>query len=189
MERRKKMTKTLISESLKGLMQKHPFEKITIKMITDAAGVIRPTFYNYFCDKYEVLEWIFVDEIVEKVRPMFEQGLYHEGIKMLFTCARNDGDFYKKAFEVKGQNSFETIVHNHLYDLFMDMLKPVYQQPSTSNQLISRSLVADHCVITLLYLLKSWISGSLQNFSTDDLVDAYHFLMENRLSDVMSVDF
>ena len=53
------MTKALIGESLKVLMRNHPFEKITIKMITDEAGVIRPTFYNYFCDKYEVVEWIF----------------------------------------------------------------------------------------------------------------------------------
>lgn len=41
---RKKMTKALIGESLKVLMRNHPFEKITIKMITDEAGVIRPTF-------------------------------------------------------------------------------------------------------------------------------------------------
>lgn len=54
-------------------MRNHPFEKITIKMITDEAGVIRPTFYNYFCDKYEVVEWIFNEYIIEKVRAMFEQ--------------------------------------------------------------------------------------------------------------------
>ena len=63
---RKKMTKALIGESLKVLMHDHPFEKITIKMITDEAGVIRPTFYNYFCDKYEVVEWIFNENIIEK---------------------------------------------------------------------------------------------------------------------------
>ena len=35
---RKKMTKALIGESLKVLMHDHPFEKITIKMITDEAS-------------------------------------------------------------------------------------------------------------------------------------------------------
>ena len=81
---RKKMTKALIGESLKVLMRNHPFEKITIKMITDEAGVIRPTFYNYFCDKYEVVEWIFNEYIIEKVRAMFEQKMYTEGLKLLF---------------------------------------------------------------------------------------------------------
>ena len=49
---------TLLAESFKELAKKHPIEKITIKEITDLAGVIRPTFYNHFQDKYELLEWI-----------------------------------------------------------------------------------------------------------------------------------
>lgn len=39
---------TLLAESLKELTIKQPIEKITIKEITDKAGVIRPTFYNLF---------------------------------------------------------------------------------------------------------------------------------------------
>ena len=46
---------TLLAESLKELTIKQPIEKITIKEITDKAGVIRPTFYNHFQDKYELL--------------------------------------------------------------------------------------------------------------------------------------
>ena len=41
---------TLLAESFKELALKHPIEKITIKEITDKAGVIRPTFYNHFQD-------------------------------------------------------------------------------------------------------------------------------------------
>ena len=48
MEQRKDLTKSLIAESFKELMMKYPFEKITIKMITDHCGIIRPTFYNHF---------------------------------------------------------------------------------------------------------------------------------------------
>ena len=54
MERKRELTKILLAESFKELLIKGSFDKITIKMITDQAGVIRPTFYNYFQDKYEV---------------------------------------------------------------------------------------------------------------------------------------
>ena len=47
---------------------KTPFEKITIKQITDGAGVIRVTFYNHFQDKYDLLEWIVATEILDPVR-------------------------------------------------------------------------------------------------------------------------
>ena len=52
---------TVLAESLKELSQNQPLEKITIKEITDKAGVIRPTFYNHFQDKYELIEWIIVN--------------------------------------------------------------------------------------------------------------------------------
>ena len=56
MERKSELTKALLGEKFKELVAKKGFEKLTIKIITDAAGVIRPTFYNYFQDKYEVME-------------------------------------------------------------------------------------------------------------------------------------
>lgn len=39
-------TDDLLAASFKELLCKAPMEKITIKDITDKAGVIRPTFYN-----------------------------------------------------------------------------------------------------------------------------------------------
>ena len=54
----KNNTKDLLADSLRDLMLKKPFEKITIKQICDATGVIRIVFYNYFSDKYAALEYI-----------------------------------------------------------------------------------------------------------------------------------
>ena len=65
MELKKEITKELLAESFYELMLTHDFEKITIKMITDSSNVIRPTFYYYFQDKYDLLEWIMVKKIFE----------------------------------------------------------------------------------------------------------------------------
>lgn len=48
MERKGEVTKHQLAENFKELMLKGSFDKITIRMITEQAGVIRPTFYNYF---------------------------------------------------------------------------------------------------------------------------------------------
>ena len=52
MEHKKDLTKRLIAESFKELVIKQSFEKLTIKKISDQAGIIRPTFYNYYRDKF-----------------------------------------------------------------------------------------------------------------------------------------
>lgn len=66
MEDKKELTKDLLTLSFRELILKIPFDKITIKMITDGAGVIRPTFYKHFQDKYGILEYILQKEIREK---------------------------------------------------------------------------------------------------------------------------
>lgn len=180
---RKKMTKALIGESLKVLMHDHPFEKITIKMITDEAGVIRPTFYNYFCDKYEVVEWIFNENIIEKVRSMFEQKMYTEGLKLLFVCMKNDCTFYKKAFEITGQNAFTDIVKNSLYQLFITEINFSYIESQSTNPLLTPEMVTAFYSISLANLLQLWIRSNSQEYTAENMVEAYAFLVSHRIQD------
>lgn len=65
----------VLAESLIELSAKKPIDKITIKEITDKAGVIRPTFYNHFQDKYELIEWIIKSELLEPIKPLFAEIL------------------------------------------------------------------------------------------------------------------
>ena len=76
MERKGEATKHQLAESFKELMLKGSFDKITIRMITEQAGVIRPTFYNYFQDKYEVMEWLLEEEVFRPVFEMVESRTY-----------------------------------------------------------------------------------------------------------------
>ena len=73
----------LLIESFKELALRHPIEKITIKEITDRAGVIRPTFYNHFQDKYELLERIINTELLEPIRPLLENQMVNEALLLL----------------------------------------------------------------------------------------------------------
>ena len=66
---------TLLAESFKELAMQRSIEKITIKEITDKAGVIRPTFYNHFQDKYELLEWIINQDLIEPMKPLMRKNL------------------------------------------------------------------------------------------------------------------
>ena len=68
-------TKELLADSFRSLVLTMPFQKISIKMITDGAHVIRPTFYNYFQDKYEVIEFLFDQDIGSKVEVMIENDM------------------------------------------------------------------------------------------------------------------
>ena len=86
-----------LAESFKQLLIKNPIEKITIKDITDGAGVIRPTFYNHFQDKYDLLEWIVKHELLGPFFPQLKRGHLEDGLILIFTNALQMKEFCIRA--------------------------------------------------------------------------------------------
>lgn len=62
----KDITKQHITDSFNALFRKYPLEKITVNMIIENAGVSKSTFYRYFLDKFDVMNYNYkrvLDEI------------------------------------------------------------------------------------------------------------------------------
>lgn len=96
----------VLAESLIELSAKKPIDKITIKEITDKAGVIRPTFYNHFQDKYELIEWIIKTELLEPIKPLLNAGMIFEAIVLMLNNITANSVFYKKALKLEGAVPF-----------------------------------------------------------------------------------
>ena len=105
MAEEKKDVEQALAESLKELVQRMPFDKITIKKITDGAGVIRVTFYNHFQDKYDLLGYIVQSEILEPVGILLKNNMYKEALTLIFTNLKKDSEFYQKAVRIEGSAS------------------------------------------------------------------------------------
>lgn len=86
----------VLAESLIELSVKKPIDKITIKEITDKAGVIRPTFYNHFQDKYELIEWIIKTELLEPIKPLLNAGMIFEAIVLMLNNISANSVFTRK---------------------------------------------------------------------------------------------
>ena len=51
--------KVAIADAMKELLRATPIEKITTDSILAKANVSRRSFYRYFKDKYDLLQWIY----------------------------------------------------------------------------------------------------------------------------------
>ena len=185
MERKSEMTKALLGEKFKKLVIEKSFEKITIKMITDEAGVIRPTFYNYFQDKYEVMEWLLWEDVFKSVTEPVNMDMGKEALKMLFRKFEIDKEYYEKVFTISGQNSFEEMLYNQIYDLAKRMLAEHPVKIEDRSQIINEEIFAKFQAITLMNGIKSWILYSGNQISADDALKFYEFLMTHSLLDIV----
>lgn len=178
MEQIKELTKRLIANSFKELLQQTPFEKITIKMITDHANVIRPTFYNHFHDKYELMEWMLKDEILEKVYRLEEEGKFEEGIKLIIAQFYNDKEYYKKAFEIIGQNGFAETLSDLLTEYFCGLARKQVKHHRDLN--VPAEFIGRYYSSGLISVLKLVVEYGDKE-SIDELIDTYNYLMSHTI--------
>ena len=129
----------MLAESLKDLALRMPIEKITIREITDGAGVIRPTFYNHFRDKFELIEWMVRTEILESAIPLMQNGHIRESLLQIFENLQKDKKFYKKVSRLEGQHSCENIA----VKLIKEVLYPLFDERTGERKLAKRGLTTD----------------------------------------------
>ena len=163
MTEEKKDVELALAESLKGLVERMPFEKITIKQITDGAGVIRVTFYNHFQDKYDLLGYIVRREILEPVRILLRNGMYREALILIFSNLRKDSAFYLRAYKIEGQNSFEEI---------------------TENPWLTVETMARYYARSMNYVVMEWIRSGM-SVAPEEVADIYEYIVSHSLWDTL----
>ena len=175
---------TLLAESLKELTEKHPIEKITIKEITDKAGVIRPTFYNHFQDKYELLEWIIKKEALEPMIPLLQHGMIEQALVLLFTSMERGKNFYTKASKLEGQNSFESIMTNSLREILQQLLEEMGVTRSTKYKWLTTERIAEYYANSICYVIMSWIQTGMP-VPPAELAETYVYIMKHSMEEIV----
>lgn len=121
------ITKQALADALKSLLNEHPFCKVSVGDICETCGMNRKSFYYHFQDKYDLLNWIFYSEFVSRLQTQNELTgwqLFNELCAYLY----DNCTFYRRAFQVKGQNSFSDYFHDFLLMLLTEDIRQVFGQ-------------------------------------------------------------
>ena len=103
------ITKQALAASLKDLMREVPFEKINVAQICERCGMNRKSFYYHFRDKFDLVNWIFDTEFIALATQdsASESAVVRWAfVEQVCQYFYNNRHFYRKAFQITGQNSF-----------------------------------------------------------------------------------
>lgn len=203
MEYHKGMMRASLCESLRGLMLKNVFEKITIKQICDETGVIRATFYNYFDDKYDCLNAIVyhdfvesfnVDQVTRSLNNKIDiEGKYiptqsaeedvKNNIQSILEIIDENRSFYRIAYNVTGQNNFEDMIRNNLMIIFKTVLdahrKPGYMDKYSNN------LLARYYAECVAFDIKEFVFQKYGRYTVADTKTMILDLMKNDINNFL----
>jgi len=175
----------VLAESLKELAVTKPIEKITIKEITDKAGVIRPTFYNHFQDKYELLEWITINELFAPTEPLLSNGMLKEAVTFILTAMENDKDFYRRAAQLTGQNSFYEIFTSCVTKAVLKYIDVESLAGIADYKWLKEEVVADFLGHAISWVTLQWILKGM-NAPVEELTDVYIKIFHSPIIDVIA---
>lgn len=137
------ITKQAIATGFKQLMKEKPFDKITILDITKTCGLNRQTFYYHFQDKYELLNWIFYNEVILVLTNDLSLDTWPDNLFKMLTVMKENDTFYRNAinhsFQEEFRNYLLTISEELLYSI-IDHIKDDYSMPEEDQTFLSRFL-------------------------------------------------
>ena len=175
----------VLAESFKELSEKKPIEKITIKEITDKAGVIRPTFYNHFQDKYELIEWIISYELLEPITPLLNAGMTSEAVVLMLNNVSRNASFYNRAMKMEGPVSFHEIAMKTVFEVFLH----IFEEKSTGNppkyKWLTPERIATYYAQQMCFITENWIKQGMDDLEPREMAEVYMYLISNSMEDVM----
>ena len=177
-------TDYLLAKSFKEIACEKPVEKITIKDITDRAGVIRPTFYNHFQDKYELLEWIIQAELLEPMQPLLKAVMVTEALMLMFTNMEKDKAFYMKIHKMDGPVTFHQVAIKCAGDVLLRILEEVKSGNKPRYQWLTPKFVANYYAHAMCLVAEEWIDAGMA-VPPREMAEAYHLIVTSSMEDIV----
>ena len=100
----KNSTRLAFANALKSLLATRELSAVRVQELCRICGAERPTFYYHFRDKYDLVCWIYEQDLLEAMDGF--GGSYSEAkIEKLLLRMAEEQTFYRRAFNDSGQNS------------------------------------------------------------------------------------
>lgn len=175
----------MLAESFRNLALKMPIDKITIREITEGAGVIRPTFYNHFKDKYELLEWMIRTEILDPVIPLMQTGRIRDSLILIFENLQKDKKFYKKVSRLEGQDSCENIAKKFIKEILHSFINKQAGEKKLAKRGLTTDLVAEYYARSMAFVVIQWVKLDM-SLTPEQMADIFEYITTHSMDDVIA---
>lgn len=156
------VTKRALEASLKKILMNKPFEKITVKDITDDCGVNRMTFYYHFKDIYDLLEWICHEDGKRILEEHRTYGTWQEGFYQIFEAVRENKVIIDNIYHALGKERIEEYIYPLIRDLILHVLHELEGDVKLDDE--AETFIADYYTFAFIGFMFQWVKG---NMNTD----------------------
>ena len=173
------ITKKAIEASLKNLLLKKPFDKITINDIAEDCGISRMTFYYHFKDIYDLVEWACEEDVKKILEDKDDYKTWTQGFLNLFEEVLKNKPFILNVYRSVGREQVENYLYKIVYDLFLNVIEEKAQGMTVRDE--DKEFVADFYKYAFVGLMLDWVKNGMKE-DPHKIVKKVEFLLSGSLS-------
>ena len=110
--------KRVLASTLKEMTEMKSLSKITINDLTQACDVSRQTFYNNFKDIYDLVEWIYLKEVVTPIERGKIYDKWQDALTSIFQYISENHVFVLNTYRSFGKGFLEKVLRQEI-ELFL----------------------------------------------------------------------
>ena len=157
----KKLTKHALAMSFMQMCGEVPLKDISVKDFILYAGISKQTFYNYFRDKDDLMNYVYsiaADNIILNMTSSV-RGVYYSAYDMARVCMDNK-NFYIQLASYETQNDFQSHFLNKCENVYADMLAKNSGHPVTDARM--KKIIHVFCTGVCVFFTE-WLQGGLKD--------------------------
>lgn len=154
-------TKKTLAESLKNIMRKKNFSKITVSEIVSDCGVNRKTFYYHFEDKYALLKWMFEVEAIEVVKHFDLLVDYEEALFFIMDYIEENDYIINCAYDSIGRDELKRFFFADFNGCVLSIIEKAEKEKGKTLEEEYKNFLCYFYTEALAGLLIDWIKKNL----------------------------
>lgn len=177
---RSQTTKSKLADTLKQMMATEDLEHITIEALTNAAGVTRNTFYYHFADIYDLLKWIYDQEIGTQMLRHAQFEEWESAYRLLLIYILDNRAFCVASFHSMGRDLIEKL----LYDFSIKMVDRVVHDVDPTLPANLTHDIDNFYGLAIMAQVIMWLMNGLRE-SPDDMVRRLEIMLHGAIQNAV----
>ncbi len=181
-----KRTLKALRKALKELLQEKSLEQISIQELCDKAMVSRGTFYNYFYDKYDLLNYDW-SQIQLEIDPQYrgielESINYEEYMHLFLKNLINYLSKKREAYNMIIINNANSIFFANMHEYIGEQIYLKLREANNINEefKIPLELLAKIYANIIMTIGKWWIKSG-EKYTEKDVYDFFTIIIDNKI--------
>ena len=153
------ITKRALRDSLRKELETKPFDKITVRDITEACGVSRMTFYYHFGDIYDLIEYI-MRQVVYEVDSGNKDAAVGDKLILLLERMRKNRKMIMELRASRGWPSIEKAVYRIADEVIKNLAGVTWDDGKFSDQEIQ--FAETFMKYGIVGVIRDWIDNGMK---------------------------